>query len=193
MDGAKARWLAVLVMFMTIGSVHSPILPETLVYVVDIAFLNLTSAGDHWLGKDCVGMAIGTWTLLSGCWKIIAPLNPTNLSYILTVALWTGLLSPIQDFRDVKGDAKVGRRTMPLVYGETTSRTALVFGFIPAAFLVLYVGQLAEVAPTPLASAHAYLGYRMLKQNGPLHDHKTYMLLTYLFCAVIASIIMKQQ
>ncbi|EPQ59995.1 hypothetical protein GLOTRDRAFT_134774 [Gloeophyllum trabeum ATCC 11539] len=192
LEGARMRWTTVLAGFSLIGIFYPVILPETLCWVATVAFLNLTPAGNHWFGKNCIAMTTGTWALLSGCWKIIAPLSATHRSFILTVAVWTGILMPIQDFRDMKGDARVGRRTMQLVYGDITSRRIYACGFVPAAYAVLRVGRLADIAPIPLALAHVYLAYRTMNHDGPRYDHKTYMHFTYLFCAVVASIIVKQ-
>ncbi|EPQ60001.1 hypothetical protein GLOTRDRAFT_123759 [Gloeophyllum trabeum ATCC 11539] len=193
LKGAIGRWAVVLSSFIIIGIFYPAILPETLCLVAVVAFLNLTPAGNHWFGKNCIALTPGMWALLSGCWKINSPLDLTNRSYILTVAVWTGILMPIQDFRDMKGDARVGRRTMQLVYGDITSRRIYACGFVPAAYAVLRVGRLADIAPIPLALTHVYLAYRTMNHDGPRYDHKTYMHFTYLFCAVVASIIVKQK
>ncbi|KZT22662.1 hypothetical protein NEOLEDRAFT_1180741 [Neolentinus lepideus HHB14362 ss-1] len=175
MDSAKARWAVVLWGFMMMGVSYSHVLAETLCAVLTVAFLNMTSSGNHWFGKNCVAMTAGMWAVLSASWKIITPLPTTDRSYILTIAVWCGTLMQIQDIRDVEGDAKVGRRTLPLVFGDGVSRKMIAFGLIPAAFWILYTGGLAVVAPTSLAVAHLYLGYRILQSHGPCYDHKTCM------------------
>ncbi|KZT22668.1 hypothetical protein NEOLEDRAFT_1149891 [Neolentinus lepideus HHB14362 ss-1] len=191
-DEARVRWAVVAWAFLMMGVFYPKILAETICWVLTVAFLNLTAAGDHWFGKNCLAMTAGTWALLSGAWKIIAPLAYTNRSYIVTIAVWTGTFMPLQDVRDVKGDAKVGRRTLPLIFGDKSSRRMIAFGFIPTAFGILCVGGLAAVAPVPLAMMHLFLAYRVLQNNGARYDHKTYMIFTYLFCGVIACIIAKQ-
>ncbi|KAF9073088.1 hypothetical protein BDP27DRAFT_1445258 [Rhodocollybia butyracea] len=113
-------------------------------------------------------MATGTWALLGGSWKAIAPLTPRTEHFILTISLWAGVLTSIQDLRDMKGDAAVGRQTLPLVLGSSRCRWTITFFLTPASLLVLWGG------------------YRVMNDKGSYHDHKTYMIYSYTFCLILA-------
>ncbi|TFK56353.1 hypothetical protein OE88DRAFT_1803080 [Heliocybe sulcata] len=192
LDGAKVRLAVVAWAFAMMGVSFPDILHETICWVLTVAFLNLTSAGNHWVGKNLVGMTTGTWALLRGAWKIMAPIAPSTEHYILAIALWLGMCMQIQDVRDTKGDAAVGRRTLPVAFGDKASRRLIAFGFTPAAFCILSVVGLTAVAPAALAMVHLYLCYRVLQKHGSRYDHKTYMIFTYLFCVVVACLVAKQ-
>ncbi|TFK56346.1 hypothetical protein OE88DRAFT_5141 [Heliocybe sulcata] len=109
LDGAKVRLAVVAMAFAMMGVTFPDILEETICWVVTVGFLSLTSAGKHWVGKNLVGMTTGTWALLRASWKIMAPIAPTNERHILAIALWAGTFAQVQDIRDTKGDAAVGR------------------------------------------------------------------------------------
>ena len=58
-----------------------------------------------------------------------------NQSYaVLTgvLSVYAGLVGNLQDLRDVEGDRKSGRKTMPIVIGLTGSRRLLSIAFAMA-------------------------------------------------------------
>ncbi|THH15937.1 hypothetical protein EW146_g4625 [Bondarzewia mesenterica] len=185
-SGAKQRWAFAFSTFMGIALYTPSLLPETICWVLTVAFLCLTSAGSHWFGKNCVAMTTGTWALLSASWKAIAPTTPKSEIYVYAVALWAGLITHIQDLRDIQGDAAVGRKTMPLVFGDRGSRLIITFLLLPAAYWVLWMGDIVRLAPYTLAAVHVILAYRILQAGGSRYDHKTYMFYTYIFCLILA-------
>ena len=183
-------------------SVQTKLLPETIGWVLTVAFLCLTSVGSHWFGKNTVAMATGTWSLLNASWKVIVPLTPRSQRFVIAVSAWAGLLTQIQDLRDIKGDAAVGRKTTPLVFGERATRWIITLLLLPASFWVLWIGDIVPIAPKTLTAVHLFLGYRVLKARGSRYDHKTYMvsplysasfsdqskheqIYTYVFCLIL--------
>jgi len=186
LEGAKWRWVIALSAFLGVAVFEPRLLPETICWVFTVAFLCLTSAGNHWFGKNCVAMTTGTWALLSASWKAIALVTPKSERYVLAVAIWAGLMTHIQDLRDIKGDAAVGRKTMPLVFGDGASRYIITFLLMPASFWVLWRGEIVPIAPFTLTAVHLFLGYRIMQAGGPRYDHKTYMIYTYIFCLILA-------
>ncbi|TDL26779.1 hypothetical protein BD410DRAFT_782838 [Rickenella mellea] len=185
-SGAIRRWAAALSTFIGISIYEPSLLPETICWVLTVAFLCLTSAGSHWFGKNCVAMTTGTWALLSASWKAIAPATPKSNTYVYAVSLWAGLITHIQDLRDIQGDAAVGRKTLPLVFGDRGSRLIITFLLLPAAYWVLWMGDIVRLAPFTLAMTHIILAYRIMQAGGPRYDHKTYMFYTYIFCLILA-------
>ncbi|RDB18516.1 hypothetical protein Hypma_000226 [Hypsizygus marmoreus] len=109
-------------------------------------------------------------------------------SQVLAVAVWAGLLTHIADLRDIKGDAAVGRKTLPLAFGDITSRWILTFLLMPTALYALWLGDVIAAAPTTIMALHVFLGYRLMHHGNPRYDHKTYMIYTYIFCFILATI-----
>jgi len=185
-EGAFRRWVVLFSTFVGIALYEPSLMPETLCWVLTVAFLCLTPGGTHWFGKNCVAMSTGTWALLSASWKAIAPHNSRSEIYVYAVSVWAGLLTQIQDLRDMKGDAAINRKTMPLVFGERESRLIITFLLLPASFWVIWLGDIVRIAPYSLAAVHIILGYRVLQSRGSRYDHKTYMFYTYIFCLILA-------
>lgn len=178
LDGARRRWILALSAFLLVAAFKPILLPETISWVFTTAFLSLTSAGNHWFGKNCVAMTVGAWSLLNGSWKAIAPWTPKSQRFAIAVAVWAGLLVQIQDLRDIKGYAVVGRKTMPLVFGERATRWIITLLLLPASIWVLWIGDIVPIAPKTLTAVHLFLGYRILNAGGSRYDHKTYMVST---------------
>jgi 4-hydroxybenzoate polyprenyltransferase len=175
LEGAKWRWVIALSAFLLVAAFKPNLLPETIGWVLTVAFLCLTSVGSHWFGKNTVAMATGTWSLLNASWKVIVPLTPRSQRFVIAVSAWAGLLTQIQDLRDMKGDAAVGRKTMPLVFGEKATRWIIALLLLPASIWVLWIGDIVPIAPKTLTAVHVFLGYRLLNARGSRYDHKTYM------------------
>ncbi|KAF5376179.1 hypothetical protein D9757_009333 [Collybiopsis confluens] len=173
--GAKRRWALTLAVFISVALFNPSLLVETIVWVLVTALLTVTPYGNHWFVKSCLGMGIGTWALLRGSWKSIAPLTPQAERHALAMSAWTGLLTQIQDIRDIKGDAIIGRYTLPIAVGDSNA------------------GGILALSPALLVGAHIFIGYRILqKQNGPRYDHKTYMIYTYVFCLILSLTALKE-
>ncbi|KAF9062685.1 UbiA prenyltransferase family-domain-containing protein [Rhodocollybia butyracea] len=183
---AKLRWALALTAFISLAVYKPTLRPETICWIFTVALLCATPLGKHWFVKNCVAMTAGTWALLGASWKAIAPLTPRAELSILTVSLWVGLAIHIQDLRDMKGDAAIGRRTLPLVVGSSGSRWIITFFLIPVSLLVLWKGGILSIAPVSLVAVHAFLGYRVMHDTGSYYDHKTFMIFTYIFCLVLA-------
>jgi len=175
LNGAKWRCVISLLVFLSIPAFEPALLPETLCWVLVVVFLCLTPAGNHWLGKSCVAMSVGLWSLLGASWKAIAPGLPKDDHNILALSVWAGLLTQIQDLRDVEGDAVVGRKTMPIVFGDVATRRVIVLLLMPTALLALWVGDILSIAPFTLTIAHVFLAYRVMQTGGSRYDHQTYM------------------
>nr|ARE72248.1 diterpene cyclase [Cyathus africanus] len=186
LEGAKIRWTVLFATFLGISIYEPTVFPETLVWILTVAFLCITPGGSHWFGKNTVAMSTGTWALLSASWKSIAPLTPKSEAWVYAISAWAGILTHIQDLRDIKGDAAIGRKTMPLVFDDWETRLIISFVFIPASLYVLHLAHIVEIAPWTLIIPHVILGYRILQMDGARYDHKTYMFYTYIFCLILA-------
>ncbi|KAJ7743493.1 UbiA prenyltransferase family [Mycena maculata] len=184
---ARARAIVVLAAFLGIAMISPSVLPESIGWVLMTGFLCFTAAGNHWFGKNMIGMTAGTWALLSGAWKLIHPCTPQTRDHIVGTALWFGLSLNLQDLRDFAGDLATGRKTLPIVYGNLLARKIIAFFLIPSAMAVLWWWNILSIAPASLTIAHVVLGYRVMHSaGGPRYDHKTFMFHTYIFCFIIA-------
>ncbi|TFY81381.1 hypothetical protein EWM64_g2637 [Hericium alpestre] len=175
LQGAQRRWVAAVSAFVSIAPYEPSFLPQTLSWIATTAFLCRTSYGNHWFGKNYIGMAMEGWAMLGVSWKAIAPVTPTSDARVYALAICAAFTMHIQDLRDIKGDKAVGRKTLPLVFGDMGSRLIITFLALPAACWILSLGGIFQLSPITLGALHAILGYRVLRQGGPRYDHKTYM------------------
>ncbi|KAJ7131500.1 hypothetical protein C8R43DRAFT_957000 [Mycena crocata] len=152
---AKGRAIVVLAAFLGTAMISPRVLPETVCWVLTTAFHCLTPAGNHWLGKNNVGMSLGT---------------PTT-----GTALWLGQSIHIQDLRDIDGDRATGRKTMAVTYGDIITRRIIAFFLLPSALTILWFWDIFAVAPISLIVVHIALGFRVMHGDSPRFDHKTYM------------------
>ncbi|KAF5389076.1 hypothetical protein D9757_004970 [Collybiopsis confluens] len=184
--GAKKRWLVAFAAFASNAIFNLSLTVEVIVWILTTATLTVTPLGNHWFVKSSLAMATGTWALLRGSWKSIIPLTPETERYVLAISFWMGLLTQIQDLRDIEGDTATGRYTLPIAAGDLESRLIISYIFMPLSLLGLWVGGILPLAPVLLFAAHIFMGYRVLQsKNGPRYDHKTYMVHTYTFCLVL--------
>ncbi len=125
---------------------------------------------------------------------MVTPLNELVEKWILVLSFIWGLLINIQDLRDLAGDRLIGRKTLPIVIGETATRVSLAIGFaislalvhfvlmMPTRFtLKIFFWELGQVIFTLLIIGRIFL-YR-----SPSADEISYKLTTYLYCFLLAS------
>ncbi|KAJ8507736.1 hypothetical protein ONZ45_g9926 [Pleurotus djamor] len=185
-EGAKRRWVTCVACFLGIAAKNGRQVPETLMWIAITGVLCLIPAGGHWFVKNTVGMMLGAWAFIGGTYKAVAVPTAEIQRFMLVVGLWVGVMAQAQDLRDIEGDRAIGRKTLPVAIGEARSRFVITLLMIPLGYGILWAGGVAAEAPILLLAAHAVLGYRITSGKGAQYDHKTYMLFTYLFCAVLA-------
>ncbi|SFD79274.1 4-hydroxybenzoate polyprenyltransferase [Chitinophaga sp. CF118] len=174
----------------------------SLAWTIISYYLNLGGWSNHWISKNLVGMTLGTFILFNVQWQIA--LQPEQVisyrtqAYFAMMSIWAGFALPIQDLRDVAGDLKGGRKTLPIAVGDRKARIILsihYFLFLPAIFLcaMLTMVPLKEVISKPLNISifiiqmivHWLVAYRLLVYTTPEADHRSYLLYVLLFCAAI--------
>lgn len=174
----------------------------SLAWIAVSHYLNLFGGSNHWATKNLVGMTLGTFILFNVQWQIaLAPGSTisTNLQvYFALMSAWAGAALPIQDLRDVAGDLKGGRKTLPIVVGDCKARLLLCVHFLiflPGTFLgaMLTIDSLPEIFSnaTDLVifivqlAVHWLVAIRLLLYRTPQADHKTYHIYVLLFVAAI--------
>ncbi|WP_187294777.1 UbiA family prenyltransferase [Chitinophaga pinensis] len=171
-------------------------------WIIVSCYLNLGGGSNHWATKNLVGMTLGTFILFNVQWSIALPADAhigTNLEvYFALMSAWAGFALPIQDLRDMAGDLKGGRRTLPIVVGDTRARWYLCIHyliFLPATFLCAMLTQdslhdIFSVAVDLIIFliqlvVHWTVAVRLLLFRSPSADHKTYHCYVLLFVASI--------
>ncbi len=105
------------------------------------------SVGPHPLKRNMAGFllsvtALGLLTYLAG-WCAVGSGTPNGslLLFGLAMSTWMGTVGSTKDLSDVKGDRLAGRRTPPLVLGESRARAviAVLAGAVGCSFLALAV------------------------------------------------------
>ena len=173
--GAKKRCIVVLLVWF-LASIRASVVQEMLCWAVATGFLTLTAAGDHWYGKNIVGLTAGAWSLCNASWKIIAAETEQSTRYAWAIAFWVGAGTHVQDLRDIAGDAAAGRKTLPIVFGDRCSRWLITLIAMPLQILVLWLGRIMQIAPLMIGAAHAIVAWRVVQVGrGSKYDHETYM------------------
>ncbi len=153
---------------------------------------NFLGLDRHWFTKNVIFITGAAFLQLGAAWEVVHPLTETGLVWLVTISGVFGVTLNLQDLRDIAGDRRMGRKTLPIVWGERGARLAtassilaiplvlhaLVFGDAPAVIL------LVELV---LGAMNVWVAWRVIWRTGPEADHRTYMLHTYWFALVLLS------
>jgi 4-hydroxybenzoate polyprenyltransferase len=146
----------------------------------------------HWVTKNIVFIGAGTFALLGAAWQIGASHNAENLSWIVTISLLFGTTLHLQDFRDIAGDRRAERRTLPIAIGVGRARIITAASLCTIPIVMLLQARPRERYGITLCAALALFNllsaYRLLTKRTPEDDHTTYMIHTYWFCAAVGSV-----
>ncbi len=79
-------------------------------------------AGNLFIALSCAGTAGLIWLAERSTWAALAPPAKSYTAYIITLfmvyaALATWIREIVKDLEDVRGDGRMGRRTLPVVWG----------------------------------------------------------------------------
>ncbi|RDA94602.1 hypothetical protein CP533_2460 [Ophiocordyceps camponoti-saundersi (nom. inval.)] len=189
-EEAFRRFLVIWLALAAVCVFHPQIITATVLWFLLTLLLGATKSGGHWFWKNTIAMSLGTWAFFSAGHKLMVPAKAEPPQHAAMMAVWAGLTAHVQDFRDQKGDRKVGRRTIPLSYGDGPARIIVATLLFPAAFAVLYKLDFVRNAPLLLCCVHAWLSYRILACRGKDSDTSTYTIYGFIFCtmALISSL-----
>ncbi|MGQ9927488.1 MAG: UbiA family prenyltransferase [Chloroflexaceae bacterium] len=192
--GAWGRWLIVMGLFTLVGW-RLGVLEWTLLWQAVLVLHNQGGGSRHYATKNLV-MVFGAVAQLAAAWQMVRPLTPMAWDWILVLALPLLTHVSLQDLRDVAGDRAVGRRTLPIVFGEGPNRLFLAgaFALLPLAthfVLLAPLGLRPDVVTLDmlLAAFCLVIAGRILWLRHPAADHKTYMLYNYWYCFTLAAAI----
>lgn len=193
--GALQRWTVVMVAFPLVGWWYG-ILKWAILWQACIILHNFFNWSKHWFTKNVIIMPIGLVALMAPAWELVTPLTPVIWKWIIILAIVVGITINLQDLRDMPGDRLMGRKTLPISWGEKRARITLSISFILLAIvihwgLMMPAGHSWKVVLCDLflALTNIVIAVRIIRSNSSRKDHKTYMLYTYWYCCVMASAI----
>lgn len=192
LPGAKRRWIVAMVLFPLVALAAGGL--QTACWAVFweglIIVYNYYGLDRHWVGKNVIFISAGTAALLVPAWQIAAPRGAVPWGWLITISLSFGISLQLQDLRDVTGDRRVRRRTLPLTAGEPVARlviAALIGLLLPwvmhAATAARTTGQ--GVWELSLVGVNVIVAARTLRGRSAREDHATYILHTYWFCCAL--------
>lgn len=192
--GAQQRWLASMVLYALCGWQFG-VLEWVFLWQLVTMLYNFGGWSSHWLTKN-LSMALGSLAQLACAWQLIEPITPEARRWVILLSFVVFAIIAVQDLRDIAGDRAAGRRTLPLVWGETLTRALLTIGF--SGLPVLLVNWMLRLQGYTLAvlicgASLAVLSWiiaaRISLYRTPQADHQTYTLFTLIYCAILASTI----
>jgi 4-hydroxybenzoate polyprenyltransferase len=191
--GARRRLVAAIALFLVAGLALG-VLPQTCAWIA-LSALNHRAGWDRsWFLKNVGVIGAGAVAQLSAAHSIAAPGEAAPWRWILVLAATLGGAMVIQDFRDVEGDRRLHRRTLPIVLGDLPARLACA-AWMLALPVILHVALLAD-RPRSIATMafdaavgamSIVIAARLLARRDPRSDDATYRLVTALYCVEIAA------
>lgn len=189
--GGRIRWAVSMLLYAAIGGWFG-VLGWTFLWQIVTILHNRFGWAKHWFTKN-LAMFLGTLAQLAAAWELTLPLNMVGWRWVFTISLGVFFLVGLQDLRDVAGDKKGDRKTLPIVYGMKPVRIALAVGFTVQVMVVHFL----LIAPAGLSVLHwlcdvilglgsLCIAYRILHYHTPNADHNTYMLYNYWYCLALA-------
>jgi 4-hydroxybenzoate polyprenyltransferase len=198
---AQQRWIIFMVALTGFAVVTHTLL-WAMIWQMGCLIYHRGGGAQHWYGKTFLG-GLGVTSELGAAWQLAHSEIPTIAwRWIAVIGLYLMTLMAVQDFRDIAGDRAIGRRTMPIVFGEFWSRIIVAAGYFGFPLVVHYglmqpaglsAGLGTGLSPTVLgwdivlAGFSVTIGLRTLLYRNPHADHRTYVGFTLLFCAYLAS------
>ncbi|KAJ6551202.1 UbiA prenyltransferase family-domain-containing protein [Mycena capillaripes] len=184
LQGAYIRWYATTLAYLVVGAAWG-VLQWTALWVSITIYTSFYGGDKHWITKNLLFMSVGSLCLLQAAWGLVVPVTSREWRWALLLSGVLGVVANVQDMRDFDGDRIAGRRTLPILLGRHFRWVmSVIIGAAPFFcwsfdFLVGYCGL-------GLAISMFYLAYRVFSGGSKEYHHKSYMILTYIYCGCIA-------
>ncbi|MEO6729408.1 MAG: UbiA family prenyltransferase [Candidatus Dojkabacteria bacterium] len=148
----------------------------------------------HWITKNLISMSLGIFVLIGAGWEIIKPMDSKVILWAVISSFILGCCAVIQDFRDVKGDELFGRKTLPVDLGDKKARIIASFicltsfiSFTILANILIIKNIFGYFFLILIFIFYSVIVFRLLNYRDDKADHKTYMILLYLFNLILLS------
>ncbi len=171
------------------------VLEWTLLWQAVIISIYLLARPRDYLWAKPIAMLLGTIAQLAAAWQLVTPLDAAGWKWVLTISIVFNLPLRFEDVRDIEGDRRIGRRTLPLITGHWPVRiwfAAVLIGLPFALYFLLF-------APSPTsttATAICTLIIALMSWTAATHslvrhtvraDRITYQLYCLTYAAALAS------
>ena len=138
-EGARFRWYIITVSYLVVGVVIGNVW-SSLLWILNYLVYHHCGLSEHWFTKNSIFLPVGCVVMEWAAWTIVTGsiwMDQKSVLFFGLVTLYGGTQGYLQDFRDVKGDMKVRRKTMPVQFGMSISIYFQIFLFI-AQFAIFY-------------------------------------------------------
>jgi len=160
-----------------------PVLVSTLAWMGAYLACSVGGLSRIWWCKNLMN-GIGTFAMLGATWSIGGgqwPFPSEAWSYINGLGFAICWLAGLQDFRDVEADTAVGRKTYPMVFGDSRARflMKITFALLPI-YTHFFVFPLSSAWWVPYPWEYIPLGlswlivHRLSLYQTPEEDRETY-------------------
>lgn len=154
----------------------------------------------HWYIKNPVENSLGPITIFVSTWYAAAPLSQNIWTYMILTGCWIGITNNVQDFKDVAGDKKAGRKTIPILLGDQRARLYMslyLFAISPILYscIILSQGSLQQGLTNTFVIGvlvfqtlwQWFVAYRLLRYRTAKQDEVTYIceVLLWIFTIII--------
>lgn len=181
--GTRVRWYSYSLIFMIFAMLFN-VAEWALLWLLVVILHNWLYLSWHWLGKNIL-MGVGTFAQLAAAWQMVTPIDVTGWRWITIISIIIFVVVSIQDLRDIDGDKKVGRNTMPMVLGEEVSRLYFAVSIFITPFII-YFFLLSQIELSLFAIIHfaimalmcSVMAIRLLRKRSTHDDRVTYDWLT---------------
>jgi 4-hydroxybenzoate polyprenyltransferase len=196
LDEARRRAWIITCIFVILGILLDVFICSSL-WIILVLLYSYTSCSKNFALKTliaCLGVCSQYFVVsyISGVsWKSIW-LWVLEMFFLVTITM------SVQEFRDITGDAAVGRRTLPIVMGEKNARIFVAFACIFSALTYHFFLMKYNLAGVKLYSSIALeilsisliltVAFRLISVRGPHHDHITYCIWEYWYAACCFSV-----
>jgi 4-hydroxybenzoate polyprenyltransferase len=159
------------------------------VIAITIWYNDFGGGGNHWFIRNLLnGLGFGAFNagaiLLAGAsglsWQWI-PFQPQVIGHdrlefdivgaraiLLSIGIYA-TTTHTQDFKDVEGDIKINRSTVPLAYPRI-ARPSVLFGLMAWSVFLSYIWELNVTTTIPMCALAAFVGVRFCIKEGREND-----------------------
>ncbi|KAJ7677970.1 UbiA prenyltransferase [Mycena polygramma] len=183
-QGAYIRWYITTAAHLVVGAAWG-VLPWTALWVLITIYSSFLGGDKHWTTKNLIFMSFGSFSLLQAAWGLVTPNDSHQSWWALLLSGVVGVVVNVQDMRDVEGDRIAGRRTLPIILGRNF-RWVMSAIICATPFVCWLLDFMVGYCGLGLALSMFYLAYRVFTGGSKEYDHRSYMILTYIYCGCIA-------
>lgn len=181
---AKKRYIIVICCYLIL-SYKKNIFLESLLWSIVTILYNVMGLDKNWFLKSLL-MSPAIYTLASADYRILYSINILNKKNIIKKVITLSIIGPItifvQDFRDIKGDLKINRKTLPIKFGLRISRYVCFFLGILSIFIITFIHYKEYIYILSNSIFLIIISLRILLKTTLKDDKLTYNLWCIWYC-----------